>query len=67
VLGLAKIAEGIEVTCSCTQSKANVVETMRSLNVNFTMALKGTGTRDMIWLKVVSFDRSWLVGHTDNL
>ena len=25
-------------------------------------ALKGTGTRDLIWLKVVSLDRSWLVG-----
>ena len=23
--------------------------------------LKGTGTRDLIWLKVVSLDRSWLV------
>ena len=28
---------------------------------------KGTGTRDLIWLKVVSLDRSWLVGLTDNL
>jgi hypothetical protein len=26
------------------------------------LALKGTGTRDLIWLKVVSLDRSWLVG-----
>ena len=26
---------------------------------------KGTGTRDLIWLKVVSLDRSWLVGLTD--
>ena len=25
-------------------------------------AFKGTGTRDLIWLKVVSLDRSWLVG-----
>ena len=25
------------------------------------LALKGTGTRDLIWLKVVSLDRSWLV------
>jgi len=24
--------------------------------------LKGTGTRDLIWLKVVSLDRFWLVG-----
>ena len=23
--------------------------------------LKGTGTRDLIWLKVVSLDRSWLI------
>ena len=29
--------------------------------------LKGTGTRDLIWLKVVSLDRSWLVGLMDNL
>ena len=28
--------------------------------------VKGTGTRDMIWLKVVSFDRSLLVGLTDD-
>ena len=28
---------------------------------------KGIGTRDLIWLKVVSLDRSWLVGLTDNL
>ena len=24
-------------------------------------SVKGTGTRDLIWLKVVSLDRSWLV------
>ena len=29
--------------------------------------LKGTGTRDLIWPKVVSLDRSWLVGLTDDL
>ena len=29
--------------------------------------LKGTGTRDLIWLKVVSLDRSWLVGLTDDI
>ena len=29
--------------------------------------LKGTGTRDLIWLKVVSLDRSLLVGLTDDL
>ena len=28
-------------------------------------SFKGTGTRDLIWLKVVSLDRSWLVGLTD--
>ena len=28
---------------------------------------KGTGTRDLIWLKVVSLDSSWLVGLTDDL
>ena len=28
---------------------------------------KGTGTRDLIWLKVVSLDRSWLAGLTDEL
>ena len=28
---------------------------------------KGTGTQDLIWLKVVSLDRSWLVGLTDDL
>ena len=27
---------------------------------------KGTGTRVLIWLKVVSLDRSWLVGLTDD-
>ena len=27
--------------------------------------LKGTGTRDFIWLKAVSLDRSWLVGLMD--
>ena len=29
--------------------------------------IKGTGTRDLIWPKVVSLDRSWLVGLTDDL
>ena len=29
--------------------------------------LKGTGTRDLIWLKVISLDRSWLVGLTDDI
>ena len=28
---------------------------------------KGTGTRDLTWPKVVSLDRSWLVGLMDNL
>ena len=28
---------------------------------------KGTGTRDLIWVKVVSLDISWLVGLTDDL
>ena len=28
---------------------------------------EGTGTRDLIWLKLVSLDRSWLVGLTDDL
>ena len=31
------------------------------------LTLKGTGTRDLIWLKVLSLDRSWLVGLTDDL
>ena len=31
------------------------------------VVLKGTGTRDLIWLKVISLDRSWLVGLTDDL
>ena len=30
-------------------------------------SVKGTGTRDLIWIKVVSLDRSWLVGLTDDL
>ena len=30
------------------------------------LSLKGTGTRDLIWLKVVSLYRSWLVGLTDD-
>ena len=29
--------------------------------------LKGTVTQDLIWLKVVSLDRSWLVGLTEDL
>ena len=29
--------------------------------------VKGTGTRDLIWLKVVLLDRSWLAGLTDDL
>ena len=29
--------------------------------------IKGTGTQDLIWLKVVSLDRSWLVGLTEDL
>ena len=32
----------------------------------FPRGVKGTGTRDLIWLKVVSLDRSWLVGLTDD-
>ena len=32
-----------------------------------TVSLKGTGTRDLFWPKVVSLDRYWLVGLTDNL
>jgi len=31
------------------------------------LCLKGTGTRDLIWLTVVLLDRSWLVGLTDDL
>jgi len=31
-------------------------------NFDLYLLLKGTGTRDLIWLKVVSLDRSWLVG-----
>ena len=34
---------------------------------NMLVLLKGTGTQDLIWLKVVSLDRSWLVGLTDDL
>ena len=34
---------------------------------NFLPDIKGTGTRDLIWLKVVSLNRSWLVGLTENL
>jgi len=29
--------------------------------------IKGTGTRDLIWLKVVSLERSWWVGLTEDL
>ena len=36
-------------------------------NQHFFQNLKGTGTQDLIWLKVVSLDRSWLVGLTDDL
>ena len=31
------------------------------------MSFKGTGTRDLIWLKVVSLERSWWVGLTEDL
>ena len=31
------------------------------------MTFKGTGTRDLIWLKVVSLERSWWVGLTEDL
>ena len=31
------------------------------------LTLKGTGIHDLIWLKVVSLERSWLVGLTDDL
>ena len=31
------------------------------------VVFEGTGTRDLIWLKVVSLDRSWLVGLMDDL
>ena len=34
---------------------------------NYVSQVKGTGTRDLIWLIVVSLDRSWLVGLTDDL
>ena len=29
--------------------------------------IKGTETQDLIWLKVVSLDISWLVGLTDDI
>ena len=34
---------------------------------NLNVRVKGAGTRDFIWLKVVSLDRSWLAGLTDDL
>ena len=34
-------------------------------NSCFMGLVKGTGTRDLIWRKVVSLDRSWLVGLPD--
>ena len=37
---------------------------LNSLSFGF---IKGTGTRDLIWLKVVSLDRSWIVWLTDDL
>ena len=33
----------------------------------FLAPFKGTGTRDLIWLKVEYLDSSWLVGLTDDL
>ena len=39
-----------------------------SVNITcFHFLLKGTWTRDLIWLKAVSLDRSWLEGLTDDL
>ena len=39
-----------------------------SINSNLvSLSLKGTGTQDLILLKVVSLDSSWLVGLTDDL
>ena len=35
--------------------------------ISFIKLLKGTGTRDLIWLKVVSLERSWWVGLTEDL
>ena len=34
---------------------------------NGAFIVKGTGTRDLIWLEVVSLDRSCFVGLTDDL
>ena len=49
-----------------TETNWTSARDMISLFVHF-IPLKGTGTRDLIWLKVVSLDGSWLVGLTDDL
>ena len=54
---------------SCQELNGTIIEkSLHGLNLNRQCAtLKGTGTRDLIGLKVVSLDRSWLVGLTDDL
>jgi hypothetical protein len=41
---------GVRIPCS---------EMPEDIFLNYCETLKGTGTRDLIWLKVVSLDRSW--------
>ena len=48
-------------------SQENLLASVFHGNQTFPSPLKGTGTRDLIWLKVLSLDRSWLVGLTDDL
>ena len=63
----------LEICLKKLPFKGNSVDFCHFLAILFNVAiiiawrLKGTGTRDLIWLKVVSLDRSWLVGLTDNL
>ena len=44
------------------QSKALFKVLLLQGNILLGIIFKGTGTRDLIWLKVVSLDRFWLVG-----
>ena len=45
----------------------SIHEKNQTLKISCHFPIKGTGTRDLIWLKVVSLDRSWLVGLTGDI
>ena len=64
-INLAKIKIIIIVNLNSDKHSTQEIIFINTVRANF--YVKGTGTRDLIWLKVVSLDRSWLVGLTDDL